>query len=81
MYVLGINYLSESSVCLFKDNKRVYNILSEYKKITGNGVLINTSFNMHEEPIVCSVEDSYRAFAYSKLDYLIIDDEVFTLEK
>ena len=55
--------------------------MNKNKKITGNGTLINTNLSMHEEPIVCSVEDSYRAFAYSKLDYLIIDDEVFTLEK
>lgn len=79
--VVHVDNTARPQLITKKDNKRVYNILSEYKKITGNGVLINTSFNMHEEPIVCSVEDSYRAFAYSKLDYLIIDDEVFTLEK
>jgi len=55
--------------------------MNNNKKITGNGVLINTSFNMHEKSIVCSVEGFFRAFAYSKLDYLMIEDEVFSLEK
>ncbi len=58
-------------------NARVYKILHEYKKISGFGVLINTSFNMHEEPIVCSINDAFRAFVSSKLDYLIIGNRIF----
>jgi carbamoyltransferase len=46
----------------------------EYKKITKIPVLINTSFNMHEEPIVCSPNDAVRAFLASKIDYLILDN-------
>ncbi|WP_395344606.1 carbamoyltransferase [Ningiella sp. W23] len=53
-------------------NEGYYDILSEYHKISGIPSLINTSFNMHEEPIVCSVEDAVRAFLQGKLDYLAI---------
>ena len=50
-----------------------FKILKEYKKLTNNSSLINTSFNMHEEPIVCSIEDAFRAFKASKLPWLAIN--------
>ena len=58
-------------------NKRMYKILKYFKKISGSSILINTSFNMHEEPIVCSIDDAFRAFYSSKLDYLMINDQIF----
>lgn len=57
-----------------KINLRVFKILNEYKKITNIPVLINTSFNMHEEPIVCSPNDAIRGFLDGRLDYLILND-------
>ena len=59
------------------DVAKFNNILKEYKKVSGFGVLINTSFNMHEEPIVCSVDDACRAFVSSNINYLIIGDRIF----
>ena len=56
-----------------KTNPLYYNIVKEFKKITGLPCIINTSFNMHEEPIVCSPNDALRAFIDSKLDYLVIN--------
>ncbi len=53
-----------------ESNPSYYRILSEYKKLTGIPSVINTSFNMHEEPIVCSPNDAIRAFQLGKLDYL-----------
>ena len=53
-------------------NPGYYDILTEYAAITGRGALINTSFNMHEEPIVCSPHDALQAFQTSGLDHLII---------
>jgi carbamoyltransferase len=54
------------------DNPSMFKILDEYHKITGLPCLINTSFNMHEEPIVCSPGDAIRAFKLGHLDYLAI---------
>jgi len=54
------------------DNQSYYNILKEYHRITGIPSLINTSFNMHEEPIVSSPDDAIRAFKAAQLDYLAI---------
>jgi carbamoyltransferase len=49
-------------------------ILSAYHCSTGIPSLVNTSFNLHEEPIVCTPADALRAFKEGKLDYLAIDD-------
>ena len=43
-------------------------------------MLINTSFNVHEEPIVESYDDAMKAFIQSKLDYLILDKKIFKLK-
>ncbi|MGK0173399.1 MAG: carbamoyltransferase [Gammaproteobacteria bacterium] len=53
-------------------NAGYYDILSEYKKLSGSPTLINTSFNMHEEPIVCTPADAVRAFLDGRLDCLAI---------
>jgi carbamoyltransferase len=53
-----------------EDNPGFYAVLEEYYKLTGIPTLINTSFNMHEEPIVCTPEDAVRAFIEANLDYL-----------
>ena len=52
----------------------LYNIIKEYQSLTGFGTLINTSFNMHEEPIVCTPFDAINAFKKGNLDYLAIGD-------
>jgi carbamoyltransferase len=51
-------------------DESTYRLLKYYEKLTGIPLLVNTSFNMHEEPIVCSPQDAVRAFLASKLDYL-----------
>ena len=53
-------------------NPGYYDILKEYEKLSGISSLINTSFNMHEEPIVCSPFDAVRAFLQGNLDMLAI---------
>lgn len=55
-----------------EDNPSFHRIIEEYAKITGLPVLINTSFNLHEEPIVCSPADAVRAFQMGHLDYLAV---------
>lgn len=55
-----------------RSNASFHRILSKYHDLTGIPALINTSFNMHEEPIVCSPDDAIRAFLAGRLDYLAI---------
>ena len=54
-------------------NKLAYDVLSHYYNLTGKRALVNTSFNVHEEPIVCSPEDALRGFFESGLDYLYFE--------
>jgi carbamoyltransferase len=53
-------------------NPSYYQIIDEYRQITGLPSIINTSFNMHEEPIVCTPDDAIRGFIKGNLDYLAI---------
>ncbi len=53
-------------------NPSYHRLLSEYKKLTGIPSVINTSFNMHEEPIICSPDDAVRGFLDGRLDYLAL---------
>lgn len=55
-----------------EDNPSAYKTLKEFHALTGLPAIINTSFNMHEEPIVCSPYDAIRAFKLGHLDYLAI---------
>lgn len=56
-----------------EDNDFFYNIISEYHKITGIPLIINTSFNMHEEPIVATPKQALESFWKSKLDCLVLE--------
>ena len=58
------------------DNPDAHAILAAYERLTGSPVLINTSFNLHEEPIVCTPHDAVRAFLQGRLDALAIGDFV-----
>ena len=60
-------------------NPRYFRLISEFDALTGCPMLINTSFNVRGEPIVCSPEDAYRCFMRTEMDYLVI--EGFLLEK
>ncbi|MGI9288782.1 MAG: carbamoyltransferase family protein [Pseudomonadales bacterium] len=53
-------------------NEGYYDIVKEYEKLSGIPSLINTSFNMHEEPIVCSPKDAVRAFLQGNIGWLAI---------
>lgn len=63
-----------------EDNPSYYAILNEYKALTGIPSLVNTSFNMHEEPIVCTPEEAIQAFMQSKLDALVLGSQLIRAE-
>jgi len=63
-----------------QDNPSYYRIVKEYQGITGLSSIINTSFNMHEEPIVNSAEEGVQAYLSSKLDALILGDHLVATE-
>lgn len=57
-----------------EDNTDYYDLIKEFENLTGVGALLNTSFNMHGEPIVCSPSDAIRTFKKTGLKYLLIGD-------
>jgi carbamoyltransferase len=52
-------------------------LLETFKTRTGYSVLVNTSFNVRDEPIVCTPDDAYRCFMRTDMDFLVIGDYVF----
>jgi len=57
-----------------KDNKDYYNLIAEFKKISGVGALVNTSLNIHKFPIVETIDDVLHVFKNTNLDKIIIDN-------
>jgi len=60
-------------------NPRYHALLTAFEQLTGCGVLVNTSFNVRGEPIVCTPSDAYRCFMRTKMDYLVVGN--FLLDK
>ena len=58
----------------FETNQMYHNLISKFKEITGCPILVNTSFNVRGEPIVCSPKDAFKCFMGTKLDILVIGD-------
>ncbi|GLQ01001.1 carbamoyltransferase [Methylophaga thalassica] len=59
-------------------NPRYYSLLQEMEKLTGNGVVLNTSLNRRGEPMVCSPTDALNMFFGSDLEYLVMEDILIT---
>lgn len=62
-------------------NPDYYRLIREFFKLTGCGVIVNTSFNVRGEPIVCSLEDAYRCFMRTEMDVLVLEDYIFLKEE
>jgi carbamoyltransferase len=58
-------------------NPRYWELIKAFEKQTGYGLVVNTSFNVRGEPIVCTPHDAYRCFMSTEMDYLVIGDFVY----
>lgn len=56
------------------ENPTFYSVIEEFEKLTGVPVVVNTSFNVRGEPIVCTPQDAYRCFMRTEMDLLVIED-------
>ncbi|TDA69587.1 hypothetical protein E0765_00385 [Sulfuricurvum sp. IAE1] len=72
--VTHIDYSARIQTVHESTNPRYYRLLQEFEKRTGCPVIVNTSFNVRGEPIVCTPEDSYRCFMRTEIDVLVIDN-------
>ena len=62
-------------------NLRYWELINSFKKITDVGLVINTSFNVRGEPIVCTPHDAFRCFMSTDMDFLVINDFVYAKEE
>ena len=62
-------------------NPRYHALLKAFEQLTGCGVLVNTSFNVRGEPIVCTPTDAYRCFMRTEMDYLVVENIVLDKRK
>ena len=74
--VTHVDYSARIQTVHQKTNPRYYKLIKRFKEITGCSVLVNTSFNIRGEPIVCSIKDAFRCFMGTNLDILAIEDFV-----
>ena len=62
-----------------EDNALYYDLIARFDRLTGVPVIINTSFNVRGEPIVCTPQDAFRCFMRTHMDHLVMDR--FVLDK
>lgn len=77
--VTHVDYSARIQTVNRQTNPRYYDIIKAFQKRTGYGIIINTSFNVRGEPIVCTPEDAYKCFMRTQMDYLVL--ESFLLDK
>jgi len=77
--ITHIDYSARIQSVSRETNPRYWQFFQEFKKLTGYGVIVNTSFNVRGEPIVCTPEDAYRCFMRTEMDYLVMGN--FLLDK
>jgi len=78
--ITHVDYSARIQTVHKETNPRYYELIAEFKKNTGCPVLVNTSFNVRGEPIVCSVKDAFNCFMGTNLDVLVIEDFILFKE-
>jgi len=72
--ITHVDYSARIQTVHEETNPRYYRLLKAFEKHTGYGVIVNTSFNVRGEPIVCSPEDAYRCFMRTEIDTLVLEN-------
>jgi carbamoyltransferase len=72
--ITHVDYSARVQTVHRETNPRFHALLQGFKQRTGCSVLVNTSFNVRGEPIVCSPEDAYRCFMRTEMDYLVVEN-------
>ena len=78
--VTHVDYSARVQTVTAETNPRYYQLLKAFESETGCGVLINTSFNVRGEPIVCTPEDAFRCFMRTEMDVLVLENCVLLKE-
>jgi carbamoyltransferase len=79
--ITHLDYTARLQTVHRETNPRFWELLKAFKDETGYGVIVNTSFNVRGEPIVCTPEDAYLCFMRTDMDYLVVENSIFAKEK
>ena len=79
--VTHLDYSARIQTVSKNDKYDYHAVISEFEKLTGCAVVVNTSFNVRGEPIVCTPEDAYRCFMRTEIDILVIEDFILYKEE
>jgi carbamoyltransferase len=72
--ITHVDYSARVQTVHAQSNPKFHALLEKFKERTGCSVLVNTSFNVRGEPIVCTPEDAYRCFMRTEMDYLVVEN-------
>ena len=78
--VTHIDYSARIQTVNQETNPRFYNLIKAFKKNTGCPSIVNTSFNVRGEPIVCTPEDAYKCFLRTEMDILVLENQILYKE-
>jgi carbamoyltransferase len=78
--VTHVDYSARIQTVHHETNPQFYNLIQAFKQLTGCSVLVNTSFNVRGEPIVCTPKDAYLCFMRTEIDILMLDSYVLMKE-
>jgi len=79
--VAPIDYSARIQTVHKETNLRYWRLIQAFKEDTGYGLVVNTSYNVRGEPIVCTPDDAYRCFMRTEMDDLVIENFLFEKEK
>jgi len=77
--VTHVDYSARVQTVTHEDSPRFYRLIEAFEKLSGCGLVVNTSFNVRGEPLVCTPEEAYRCFMRTEMDYVVL--ESFLLSK
>ena len=79
--VTHLDYSARVQTVSRDDKPDYHGVISEFERMTGCAVIVNTSFNVRGEPIICSPEDAYRCFMRTEMDVLVMEDFILFKEE
>ena len=74
--ITHVDYSARVQTVNKETNSRYYNLINAFKKLTNCPLIVNTSFNVRGEPIVCTPQDAYRCFMRTEMDILVLQNQI-----
>jgi carbamoyltransferase len=79
--ITHIDYSARIQTVHKETNDKYWCLINAFRELTGYGVIVNTSFNVRGEPIVCTPDDAYKCFMRTEMDWLVIENFLFDKKK